>query len=66
MGPKHMSYYRKQPYFNKQRGQLADRDYKQGGSWIKECCKKLIFVNAIEQIESQKLQQGFYILFRMK
>ena len=45
---------------------MADRDYKQGGSWIKECYKKLIFVNAIEQIESQKLQQGFYILFRMK
>ena len=52
-----------QPYFNEQRGQLVDRSNEQGGAWIKECCEKLIFVNAIEQIERQKLQQGSYILF---
>ena len=52
-----------QPYFNEQRGQLVDETDEQGGGWIKECCEKLIFVNAIEQIERQKLQQGSYILF---
>lgn len=52
-----------QPYFNEQRGQLVDRSNEYGGAWIKECCEKLIFVNAIEQIERQKLQQGSYILF---
>ena len=35
----------------------------QKSNWIKECCEKLIFVNAAEQLERQKLQQGFYILF---
>lgn len=52
-----------QPYFNEQRRQLVDETDEQGGAWIKECCDKLIFVNAIEQIERQKLQQGSYILF---
>ena len=40
-----------QPYFNEQRGQLVDETDEQGGDWIKECCEKLIFVNAIEQIK---------------
>ena len=43
--------------------QFVDETDEQGGGWIKECCEQLIFVNAIEQIERQKLQQGFYILF---
>ena len=38
-------------YFNEQRGQLVDETDEQGGDWIKECCEKLIFVNAIEQIK---------------
>ncbi len=42
---------------------MVDRSNEQGGAWIKECREKLIFVNAIEQIERQKLQQGSYILF---
>jgi len=52
-----------QPYFAEQRGQLIDESDEYVESWIKECCKDLIFVNASEQIERQKLQQGFYILF---
>lgn len=31
--------------------------------WIKDCCNDLLFVRASEQIERQKIQQGFYILF---
>lgn len=52
-----------QPYFLEQRCSLIDQNDKDGGQWIKECCKELLFVNATEQIERQKLQQGFYILF---
>lgn len=52
-----------QPYFAEQRGQFIDASDEYIESWIKECCKDLIFVNASEQIERQKLQQGFYILF---
>lgn len=50
-----------QPYFNEQKS-LFD-DSKAGGRWIKECCDKIFFVNASEQLERQRLQQGFYILF---
>lgn len=52
-----------QSYFAEQKTFFADEGCKSGGKWIKECCKDLIFVNATEQIERQKLQQGFYILF---
>lgn len=52
-----------QTYFAEQKSQFANESDKQGGKWIKECCEDLIFVNATEQIERQKLQQGFYILF---
>ena len=38
----------------------------QGGSWINECCQTLLFVHASEQLERQRLQQGFYILFPNK
>ncbi len=53
----------RQPYFTEQISFLSSKDDKAGGRWIKECCNNLIFVNATEQIERQKLQQGFYILF---
>ena len=53
----------RQSYFAEQISFLGDEDDKAGGRWIKECCEDLIFVNATEQIERQKLQQGFYILF---
>lgn len=53
----------KQSYFAEQRSFFVDEDSKNGGRWIKECCEDLIFVNATEQIERQKLQQGLYILF---
>ena len=54
-----------QSYFNEQKVSLAYSysNNKQGGMWIKECCNELKFVNATEQLERQKLQQGFYILF---
>lgn len=52
-----------QAYFDEQRNQFLPDSDEQGGEWIRDCCKDLIFVNASEQIERQKLQQGFYILF---
>lgn len=52
-----------QSYFAEQRSLFINESDKEGGRWIKECCQDLIFVNATEQIERQKLQQGFYILF---
>lgn len=52
-----------QSYFAEQKSQFINEDDKMGVKWIKECCEDLIFVHATEQIERQKLQQGFYILF---
>lgn len=52
-----------QSYFTEQISFLGTRSDKDGGRWINECCDHLIFVNATEQLERQKLQQGFYILF---
>lgn len=54
-----------QPYFSEQRNQLSIsyKSHEDGGRWIKECCEKIIFVNASQQLERQRLQQGFYILF---
>lgn len=53
----------RQSYFIEQISSLSVKDDKTGGRWVKRCCDDLIFVNATEQIERQKLQQGFYILF---
>lgn len=52
-----------QPYFIEQKSVLANKNDEEGGIWIKDCCNDLLFVHATEQIERQKLQQGFYILF---
>lgn len=52
-----------QSYFDEQRFFVSYQTNEEGGRWIKECCEKLLFVNASEQLERQKLQQGFYILF---
>lgn len=52
-----------QSYFAEQKSKFHNESEKYGGKWIKECCEDLIFVHATEQIERQKLQQGFYILF---
>ncbi len=52
-----------QSYFTEQKIQFINESNKGGGRWVKECCDNLIFVHATEQIERQKLQQGFYILF---
>lgn len=55
-----------QSYFDEQRNMFCDDTYKQKEIWIKECCENLLFVNATEQLERQKLQHGFYILFPNK
>lgn len=55
-----------QPYFAEQIYQLSKKTDIGGGRWVKECCDKLLFVHATEQIERQKLQQGSYILFPNK
>ncbi|MCI8376262.1 MAG: FRG domain-containing protein [Lachnospiraceae bacterium] len=52
-----------QSYFAEQISFLGTRSNENGARWIKECCQELIFVNATEQLDRQKLQQGFYILF---
>lgn len=52
-----------QVYFLEQKNQFINENNKSGGKWVQECCKDIIFVHATEQIERQKLQQGFYILF---
>lgn len=54
-----------QPYFNEQRNRLkiSYKSDEEGGNWIKKCCEKILFVNASQQLERQRLQQGFYILF---
>ena len=55
-----------QPYLDEQRIVLADMSDKQGAEWIEECCKEIFFVNSTENLERQRLQQGFYILFPNK
>lgn len=55
-----------QSYFDEQRNMLCDRTFKEKEFWIKQFCDKLLFINATEQLERQKLQQGFYILFPNK
>lgn len=52
-----------QPYFIEQRQQLSYKDDTQGGIWIKECCKEILFVHSQERSLRQKLQQGQFILF---
>ena len=54
-----------QPYFNehKNRLKICNKSDEEGGNWIKKCCEKILFVNASQQLERQRLQQGFYILF---
>lgn len=55
-----------QPYFAEQRDYLIEKKDSTGIQQIKLCCQNLIFAYASEQIERQKLQQGFYILFPNK
>ncbi len=55
-----------QSYFDEQRVMISEDTSDQGGSWINECCQTLLFVHASEQLERQRLQQGFYILFPNK
>lgn len=52
-----------QPYFDEQRISLDNQNDKQGAKWIEDCCKQVFFVEATENLERQRLQQGFYILF---
>lgn len=55
-----------QSYFKEQRNMFCDYMYRGKEEWIKECCEKLLFVNATEQLERQRMQHGFYILFPNK
>lgn len=52
-----------QPYFDEQRISLSYNNDKQGAEWIRKCCKDIFFVNAGQNLERQRLQQGLYILF---
>lgn len=52
-----------QSYFNEQRNAFCDYTPKSKEEWIEECCENLLFVNATEQLERQRMQHGFYILF---
>ena len=52
-----------QPYFEEQRNQINNWGENKKVHWIEDCCKDLLFVNATEQVERQRIQQGFYILF---
>ena len=52
-----------QSYFNEQRNAFCDYTLEKKEEWIKECCGNLLFVNATEQLERQRMQHGFYILF---
>ena len=52
-----------QSYFNEQRNAFCDYTAREKEEWIKECCENLIFVNTTEQLERQRMQHGFYILF---
>lgn len=59
-------FYRKiieQPYFVEERNDLFRTTDDRGIKWIKEWCKRLHPVKAVEYLERQKIQQGFYILF---
>lgn len=50
-------------YFDEQRNEMRSYRDKEKGMWIKKCCENLLFVKTTEQLERQKLQCGFYILF---
>ncbi len=54
-----------QPYFLefKHTNKMYDMTDKQGGKWIEECCKDLLFVYAPNRSLRQRLQRGRYILF---
>lgn len=55
-----------QSYFDEQRVSISEDTSDQGGRWIEENFRSLLFVHASEQLERQRLQQGFYILFPNK
>ena len=48
---------------NYEAGLTINGEKMDGGDLIKDFCERLIFVNSTEQLERQKNQQGFYILF---
>lgn len=52
-----------QSYFKEQENMFCDDTCRKKEEWIKECCEDLLFVNATEQLERQRMQHGFYILF---
>ena len=54
-----------QPYFTewKQINEICHKTPEEGGNWVKECCKDLIFVHAPIRSLRQQMQRGRYILF---
>ncbi len=54
-----------QPYFLEQqrRNEIIRKTDREGGNWIKECCKDILFVYAPIRSLRQQMQRGRYILF---
>lgn len=54
-----------QPYFLEQKNMnaICNKDSKEGGKWVAECCKTPIFVRASLMLQRQQIQRGRYILF---
>ncbi len=54
-----------QPYFLEQKNtnEICNKDEKDGGQWIAECCKTPFFVRASTRLTRQQIQRGRYILF---
>ena len=54
-----------QPYFleQKQMNDICHKTAEDGGNWIKDCCKDILFVYAPIRSVRQQMQRGRYILF---
>ena len=54
-----------QPYFLEQKltNEICHSTDEQGGEWIAECCKELLFVHSPNHSLRQQVQRGRYILF---
>ncbi len=54
-----------QPYFLEQKrmNEICHKNDKEGGKWIENCCKEIIYIYAPTRSTRQQIQQGRYILF---
>lgn len=58
---------KEQPYFVEQINSIKSfKTSEQGGEWVRECCKKPLFVQAPNRSLRQVMQSGRYILFPNK